>query len=51
MYFRVADCDATVKTATKLGGKVVAPPEDTPYGRVATITDPNGAVFKLVQGG
>ena len=50
VYFHVTDTDATVKTATKLGGKVVAPPEDTPYGRVATITDPNGAVFKLVQG-
>ena len=49
VYFRVADTDATVATATKLGGKVVAPAEDTPYGRVATLTDPNGAVFKLVQ--
>lgn len=51
VYFRVADCDATVAAATKLGGKVVVPPEDTPYGKLATLTDPNGAVFKLVQGG
>ena len=50
VYFRVADIDATVATATKRGGKVVAPPEDTPYGKLATLTDPNGAVFKLLQG-
>jgi predicted enzyme related to lactoylglutathione lyase len=27
---------------------VVTPAEDTPYGRLATVADPNGAAFKLV---
>jgi predicted enzyme related to lactoylglutathione lyase len=50
IYFRVADIDASVATAMELGGTVVAAPEDTPYGKLATLTDPNGAMFKLVQG-
>ena len=34
----------------ELGGSIVSPPEDTPYGRLATATDPVGVQFKLVQG-
>ena len=37
----------TTKTI-ELGGAVVAPAEDTPYGRLATATDATGAQFKLV---
>jgi hypothetical protein len=33
-----------------LGGSVVAGPEDTPYGRIATVTDPAGAEFRLRRG-
>jgi hypothetical protein len=28
---------------------VVVAPEDTPYGRIATLTDATGAQFKIVQ--
>ena len=35
------------RLATSLGAKVVAPAEDTPYGRLAVLTDPAGAQFKL----
>jgi hypothetical protein len=47
VYWEVDDPAATIATITKLGGSVVAAPEDTPYGRLATVTDPAGAQFKL----
>jgi predicted enzyme related to lactoylglutathione lyase len=48
VYFGTADTDATLAQVTSLGGTVVQPAEDTPYGRLATATDPTGAQFKLV---
>lgn len=50
VYFRVADADAALATVTALGGTVLVPAEDTPYGRLATAADPCGAVFKLMAG-
>ena len=35
--------------AVELGGAVVQPAEETPYGRLATLTDATGATFKLVE--
>ncbi|HZM30962.1 MAG TPA: VOC family protein [Acidimicrobiales bacterium] len=49
VYFGVADTDATIAKAVELGASVVQPAEDTPYGRLAVLTDPTGAVFKLVS--
>jgi predicted enzyme related to lactoylglutathione lyase len=49
VYFGVSNADATLAAITKLGGKVVAPAEDTPYGRLAQASDPTGALFKLAQ--
>ncbi len=49
VYFRVADADATVARAVELGSTVEDQPEDTPYGRLATLHDPLGARFKLRQ--
>ena len=48
VYFTTADTDATIAQLTALGGSVEQPAEDTPYGRIATATDPMGARFKLV---
>jgi uncharacterized protein len=48
VYFGVDDADATLAQATALGGSVVRPAEDTPYGRMATLADPTGAQFKIV---
>ena len=48
VYFAVADADAAVATATRLGGGCEHGPEDTPYGRLATVTDPMGARFKVI---
>jgi len=47
IYWEVDDADASVAKVKALGGSVVADPEDTPYGRMATVTDPSGAQFKL----
>lgn len=53
-YFGTADTDASVATVTRLGGTVVRPAADSPYGRTATVADDQGAVFSLIsipQGG
>ncbi|MGW6174221.1 VOC family protein [Arthrobacter sp. NPDC055138] len=49
VYFTVENTDATVEKATALGGSVVQPAEDTPFGRMATLTDPTGATFLVAQ--
>ena len=49
VYFAVADADATLARAVELGGTVVQPAEDTPYGRLAQIADPTGTVFRIVE--
>lgn len=48
VYFWVADADAAVARVTELGGSVVRPAEDTPYGRLATVADPKGTLFKFM---
>ena len=48
VYFGVADADAALKEIVDLGGSIVRPAEDTPYGRLATAADLTGAQFKLV---
>ncbi|MGX1880355.1 VOC family protein [Streptomyces sp. NPDC055287] len=47
-YFEVADADASARLVTGLGGHVLRPPHDAPTGRVATVSDPEGAVFTIV---
>jgi predicted enzyme related to lactoylglutathione lyase len=47
IYWEVDDPQATIATVVKLGGTVVSGPEETPYGRIATVTDPCGAEFRL----
>ena len=49
IYFGVEDTDATLAKITELGGSILQPAEDTPYGRLATAADPQGAIFKLVS--
>ena len=48
VYFSVADTDAAVAAAEQGGGRVVAPPMDTPFGRMACLADPDGAVFMVM---
>jgi len=47
VYWEVDDADATVARANSLGGSVVMDANDTPYGRLATLSDPAGGQFKL----
>jgi uncharacterized protein len=51
VYFAVDDTEAALAKLADLGGSVVRPAEDTPYGSLATAADPTGAVFKLRSGG
>ena len=48
-YFGTADTDSEVAAVTNNGGSVVRPPEDSPYGRLATVADNQGAVFSLIS--
>ena len=48
VYWGSADVDATVAKAQSLGGSVIQPAEDTPYGRMATLTDSTGAMFRVI---
>ncbi len=48
-YFAVSDTDAAVSKATELGGSVVAPAWDMPYGRMAVVSDDQGAIFALMS--
>ena len=43
--FAVDDADAIADRAASLGGKVLVPPVDAPWVRMAVISDPQGAVF------
>ncbi|MFN8104223.1 MAG: VOC family protein [Acidimicrobiia bacterium] len=47
VYFASADVDASIDAAVGLGASIVQPAEDTPYGRLATLAAPGGAIFKL----
>jgi uncharacterized protein len=47
-YFAVADTDAAVAKVTDLGGSVVQPPWDTPFGRIAIVTDTHNAFFSVI---
>lgn len=48
VYFEVPDADAACEQAVALGGSVVEPVADSPYGRLATLADPFAATFRVV---
>lgn len=48
-YFSVADAAAATAAAVAAGGVASVPPFQTPFGRMAAITDPDGAVFWVAQ--
>ena len=49
VYFMVEDCDASAAKAAELGGTIVRPPSDTPFGRMAPIVGAQGETFSLIQ--
>jgi predicted enzyme related to lactoylglutathione lyase len=48
-YFAVSDTDEAVRRASDLGGHVLQAPKDCAIGRLATVADPEGAVFTIVR--
>ncbi|GAB2719986.1 VOC family protein [Streptomyces bullii] len=48
-YFQVTDVDDAVDHVLHLGGQVLRPARDTPHGRAATVEDPEGARFALLE--
>ncbi|MBT2520748.1 VOC family protein [Arthrobacter sp. ISL-28] len=48
VYFAVEDADAAIDKAVSMGASLVDGPDDTPFGRLATLTDPTGAMFKII---
>lgn len=49
VYFGVADTDATAAAVRAAGGRVDSEPTDTPHGRMATFTDPQGGSFAVLS--
>ncbi|MFI6655084.1 VOC family protein [Streptomyces sp. NPDC050523] len=49
VYFTVPDCDDAVARATKLGGVLRFGPMDSPFGRFAALSDPQGASFSVID--
>ncbi|MEV8308799.1 VOC family protein [Streptomyces flavidovirens] len=48
-FFTVEDCDAAVSRATERGGELQFGPMDSPFGRFAALTDPQGAAFAVID--
>ncbi|MBK3577185.1 VOC family protein [Streptomyces sp. MBT65] len=49
VYFSVDNCDDAVAKATKLGGILRFGPMDSPFGRFAALSDPQGASFSVID--
>ena len=50
VYFTVASCDEAIAAITEGGGSLIAGPMETPVGKVAAVSDPQGAAFALYEG-
>ena len=48
-YFSIDSVDDATAKVLQLGGSIVRPPEDSPFGRISLVTDPAGAPFSLHQ--
>ncbi|MGW7517064.1 VOC family protein [Streptomyces sp. NPDC054796] len=48
-YFAVEDAEKAARRVQSLGGRVLEGPRDSACGRVATVTDPEGARFSVIQ--
>ncbi|MFF4717333.1 VOC family protein [Streptomyces eurythermus] len=49
VYFAVDDCDAAVARAVELGGVLRFGPMNSPFGRFAALSDPQGADFSVID--
>ncbi|MGC3003512.1 VOC family protein [Streptomyces sp. G35A] len=49
VYFTVANCDEAVTRVTDRGGVLRFGPMDTPFGRFASVSDPQGVNFSVID--
>lgn len=49
VYLAIADLDSALERLPELGGRVLDGPVDSPFGRIATVADPQGATFQLLE--
>lgn len=49
VYFMVENADEAVETTEKRGGKLLFGPQEVPKARLATLTDPQGAAFAILE--
>jgi predicted enzyme related to lactoylglutathione lyase len=49
-YFTVTSIEGAVAKVWDLGGKLMAGPLEVPAGRIAAVSDPQGAAFALFEG-
>lgn len=49
VYFLTADADRDAERAVELGATLTFGPEESVYGRMATLVDPLGAAFNLIE--
>jgi uncharacterized protein len=49
VYFGATDTDASVARVIGEGGSTLREAENSPYGRLATVTDDQGAVFSIIS--
>ena len=49
VYFAVDDIAGSSDKLKELGGSIVSGPFQTPVGEMAVVSDPQGAVFTLMQ--
>jgi predicted enzyme related to lactoylglutathione lyase len=49
VYFAVESCDDSASRVVELGGSIVQPPFDSPYGRMAVVTGPQGETFSIMR--
>jgi hypothetical protein len=47
-WFNVPDTDTVAEKVAEFGGRVVQPPQDSPQGKMAIVTDPAGATFGII---
>ena len=48
-YFQMDDLDAALERLQDAGGMVTGEPVDSPYGRWAVVSDPQGGAFRIIQ--
>ena len=49
VYLGVADIDSSLAKLAELGGRLLDGPQDSPFGRLATVADDQGAQFQMLE--